>query len=392
MSETIRLIKTTEELINCTSRLQSCDEVAIDLEFDKNFYRFGFNLCLVQIFDGSDCFLIDPLSRNLNIQELFSVLEDPSTQKVCFSFDEDLRLLHSLGCFPKNLYDLDIASRLLNYPAQSLTNLLEGVMGVDTGASSQQSNWYKRPLSDKQKSYAANDVLHLLELKQYLANKAEKNGVKSWINEENKALDFLDYSDVDNNGIIKEKDKRNLNEVEWHIYKKLVYWRHEMARKFNKPDFQIAGKKILMNLAKEPDTVSDWQDTKGIFRKAKTENCEKELKDVLDKAVKETKDQNLSQKVPANKPLSKEEYHRVAAERKKINRMKKELFQPVKARIEKEHGEEMASFILSNRIIAEIVTGTNGQLKNYKRDLILKYANELELDNSTVGEFISLIK
>jgi len=390
MSEPIHLIKTTEDLKTCITQLGSCNELAIDLEFDKNFYRFGFNLCLVQIFDGNDCYLIDPLSRKVDIEQLFSLLEDTSIQKVCFSFDEDLRLLHSLGCFPKNLYDLDTASRLLNYPALSLSNLLEEVLGVDTGSSSQQSNWYKRPLTEKQKQYAANDVLHLLDLKKVLTKQAGSNGVKKWIAEENREYDLLDYSQVSNNHILKEKDKKGLNEVEWYIYKKLVYWRHDLARKFNKPDFQIAGKNVLMNIAKNPASVSDWQETKGIFKKAKTENYEKELKKLLDDAQGEAKQQGFSQYEPANKPLSDEEYRKMMAEKRKISQIKKEFFQPIKKRIEESHGSEMASFILSNRIIAEIITGTNGQLKNYKKELILGFADELQLDEAVISEFREL--
>jgi ribonuclease D len=390
MSAPVQLIKTTKQLQSCISRLYLCDEFAIDLEFDKNFYRFGFNMCLVQIFDGANCYLIDPLSRGLIIDKLFPVLEDERIQKVCFSFDEDLRLLHSLGCFPKNLYDLDIASRLLNYPAQSLENLLHQVLGVDTGTSSQQSNWYKRPLSEKQKRYAANDVLHLLGLKQVLANEAGKKGVSRWIREENGALDVLDYSNVNSNGIIKEKDKRGLNEVEWHLFKKMLNWRHKLARKFNKPDFQIAGKKLLLNLAKNPDSASNWQQIKGIFRKAKTEIYERELTTLLDEAMKEAEQHSLSFDAPAMKPLSDVEYRAMRLEKKKINRMKKSFFQPVKKRIEDEYGEEMASFILSNRIIEEMVTGNNSQLKNYKKELILKYAGELGLDQEVVEEFVEL--
>jgi ribonuclease D len=161
----IKLVINSAELKNCIDRLSSKAEIAFDLEFDKNYYRFGFNLCLIQIFDGETCYLIDPLSKKLNIIELFQVLENRFITKVCFSVDEDLRLLHSIGCFPANLYDTDIASRLLNYPAMSLTNLLMEILDVDPGESLQRSNWYNRPLTNKQINYAANDVLHLPELK-----------------------------------------------------------------------------------------------------------------------------------------------------------------------------------------------------------------------------------
>ncbi len=382
MKHSVELIQDSVELHNCIINLNSKKEIAFDLEFDKNYYRFGFNLCLVQIFDGKTCYLIDPLSRKLNISKLFQILENPEIIKICFSVDEDLRLLHSLGCFPKNLYDIEIASRLLNYPAMSLTNLLIEVLGIDPGESSQLSNWFRRPLTTKQVSYAASDVLHLPLLKKNLAEKAGGSEVEGWIKEENRKLDHLDYSNAANNHIIKEKEKREFNEVEWHIYKKLIRWRHELARKYNKPDFQLIDKKSLTNITKKSTNGINWMEMPGVFKKIKTEYYAVELNQLLKDSRAEASEKGLSENEPAQKPLSQEEYNQILDERRKISELRKSFFDPVKASISNKYGAETANFMMSNRAISDMITGKYGPVENYKKELINHTAGELGLDLS----------
>jgi len=388
MSEPVLFVQSEQEFQKSLKDIRSCDEFAIDLEFDKNFYRYGFNLCLVQIFTGDTCYLIDPLSKTIQIKQLFSILEDDNIQKVCFSFDEDLRLLHSMGCLPKNLYDLSIVTRLLNYPSISLNNLLEEVLGIENGSSSQQSNWYRRPLSEKQKAYAANDVLYLLKLKQVLQQQAGKNGISKWIEQENRLLDDLDYRGIEHNEIIREKDMNGFSEYEWHIFKKLIFWREEKGKQFNKPPFQIIHKDVLEEITKDSRTLMDWQNTKNVFRKMKTEKVKNELLQLLKEANEEAKQKNLSQTEPARKQPTSEEQQQMRAQKKEINEVKRAFFVPLKTWIEENHGAEVASYLLSNRVIEEIITGTNGQLPDYKKELILKSANELNLNTEVLAPYL----
>jgi TRAP-type mannitol/chloroaromatic compound transport system substrate-binding protein len=89
---------------------------------------------------------------------------------------------------------------------------------------------------------------------------------------------------------------------------------------------------------------------------------------------------NLSKTDPADKPLSREEYKVLQKEKTKINHFKNKFFQPVKNRIVDIYGEEAASFMLSNRIMNEIITGKRESIAGYKLNLIEKYADELGLD------------
>src|SRR5690554_5661514 len=109
----IQLIETTSQLEDCVQSIAKASQLAIDLEFDKNRFRYGFQLCLMQIAAGEECFVIDPLAEGVDVSGLFPVLEDETVENVVFAFGEDIRLLHTLGCFPKGLYDLRSATSLL---------------------------------------------------------------------------------------------------------------------------------------------------------------------------------------------------------------------------------------------------------------------------------------
>lgn len=376
----IQLITTNEDLESCISSLNNRQEIAVDLEFDKNYYRYGFNLCLLQVFDGDSCYLIDPLSENLTVDLIFPVLENREIQKVVFAFGEDLRLLHSMNCLPQNIYDVSIATSLLNYPPASLVNIISDLLDIDTGKSSQMSNWFKRPLTEQQVTYASQDVLHLLKLKERFEKEADQKKISSWIEEENEVFDRLNYTDVDDINLIKDKDKKDLTEYEWHLFKNLMAFREKLAEKNNVPGFKVIHKDSLVKIARNPDNLNGSRIPEKYFASEKKGTSEELLKKVLRKSEEDALNLGLSKSDPAIKPLSKEEYAEMKKERGRVNRIKNSLFKPIKKRITQEYGSEAASFMLSNRIISDIITGERNGLLSYKKDLLHSYAKELNLD------------
>ncbi|MEX0845868.1 MAG: ribonuclease D [Balneolaceae bacterium] len=379
---TIHYIAENDELIKLAASLSKLSEFAIDLEFDRNRYRYGFNICLMQIFDGADCYLVDPLSGNLDIKTIFPPIENPDITKVVFAFGEDLRLLHSMGCFPKNLYDLDAATSLLNFEPASLTNLIMDVLDVEVNSSSQQSNWYKRPLTENQKLYAADDVLYLLDFKKELESRAKEKGLLDWIKQENALFDQLDYSDEDHNNLLKEKDKNNMSFFEWHVYSALMEFFDGVAKKYNKPVYQLVNKKLVSQLAQNPDSVDKWNNTKGVFGKLKNDSFKTELKQVLNQSIEEAQKRELSKSRKASNTMSRQEYQEMRAEQHHINNMKQKLFDPLQNKIAEDFGKHAKSFILPNRLAKEIIGGETELIPDYKVELFRKYADELNLDLS----------
>lgn len=376
----VQIVVHQSELTAIFQNLKKSSRIGIDLEFDKNYYRYGFNLCLMQLYDGSDCYLVDPLSSELNIETIFPVLESEDIEKVAFAFGEDLRLLHSLGCFPKNVYDLDNAISLLNYSPASLTNHLKNILDIDSGKSSQMSNWYHRPLSEQQVQYASEDVMFLFELHNHLQNESRQKKVEHWIDQENRAVLLEDFSETENNGFVKHKNKKEFSEKEWHIYVRLMETREQLAESLNRPSFKVIKKEIMMDIAKNPAKLQDWTNTRGIHRRLRNDKIKEKLAGILQEAEKEAKEKGLSNSESADRPPSPEERTAIREQRNKVNRAKNELFQPIKEHIERDYGKEVSTFLFSNRIISEIVSEEQPNLLEYKETLLKDYADKLDLE------------
>lgn len=375
-------IDNNEHLANCVELLEKQSVIAIDLEFDKNRYRYGFNLCLIQIFAAERCFIIDPLSENIQLAALFRVIENPLIEKIVYSFGEDLRLFHSLGCFPKNTFDVAIAMRLLDYPPTSLASALDQVLEVEISKSAQKSNWFLRPLSEKQIEYAAKDVLYLIDMKKVLIEEAIAKGVLDWVEEENRVIDTLSYADVDNNNYLKEKDKNGLSEHEFHIFKGLLHFREEIAKMKNRPSYQIIDKEYLRELAERPNQIYRFNKIKGIYKLLKNDSFKEDLKKEREKLEQEADNLGLSKTERALKRLSRELYLARKRQRAIREEAKKKIFKPIQKLIAQNYGENVVTYILGNRLMDELAVGNLENLRQYKRGLIEQYAQELGLDVS----------
>lgn len=375
-------ISHNEALDNCIEFLSQEKAFAIDLEFDKNRYRYGFNLCLVQLYANERCFIVDPLSKDLDISRLFPILEDPSIEKIVYSFGEDLRLLHSLGCLPKCIFDIAIAMRLLDYPPTSLANALYTLLEIEISKSAQKSNWFLRPLSDKQIDYAAKDVLYLEDMKKLLVEEAQSKQILPWIEEENAVFDTVYYGDVDNNNFLKEKDKNGLSEHAFHIFKRLLEFREEIAKECNRPSYQIVDKEYLKELSERPKQIYRFEKIKGIYKTLKNDAFKNKLAAKRQEFEKEANNLGLSRTEKALKRLSQEEYQLRRKQRDVREEAKKKYFKPIQALIAADYGENVVTFIMGNRLMDELAVGNLQNLRVYKRHLIEGYAKDLDLDIS----------
>lgn len=375
-------VETKEVLVDCVEVLKKQTAIAIDLEFDKNRYRYGFNLCLIQIYAGERCFIIDPLAEGIDLKDFYTVIEDPSIEKVVYSFGEDLRLFHSLGCFPQNTFDIAIAMRLLDYPPASLAAAASDMLDIEMSKAAQKSNWFLRPLSEKQMDYAAKDVLYLIEMQEILIKMAEEKGVLEWIEEENRVIDGLSYADIDNNNYLKEKDKHGLSEHEFFVFKGLLEYRETIAEKYNRPSYQIIDKEYLRELSERPNQIYRFEKIRGVYKALKNEAFKNELWEKFQSLAREAENAGLSKTEKALKRLSSEVYQLKKKERGIRDEAKRKVFKPIQRLIAENHGENVVTYIMGNRLMDELALGNLGNLRKYKRVLIERYAGELGLDIS----------
>lgn len=370
------VVKNAAELARAVEVLESANQISLDLEFDKNRYRYGFNLCLLQVSTADTCFLIDPLETGVQVEVLFPVLENKEIQKLVFAFGEDLRLLHSLGCFPKGLYDIKTATSLLDYPPASLTNLLHDIANIDVGKSAQNSNWCLRPLTERQLAYAAEDVVYLPQLYRIVEQKASEKGIADWIRQENEHAEGVSYADVPSVQVYRTKDKLGRSEFNWHVMKQLLLFRETLAEEVNRPGYQIIHKDYLTELAENADALRNWEKTRGIHPKVKKAEIKSRLKKVLVDAIAEATNKGYSRQNLAVPRATGEEILASKKEKARVERVKNAVFVPVKKKLKEKYGENAATYMLSNRTTVELISGQKTDLKPYKRNLLIELAEE----------------
>jgi len=375
---TYEYVTTQEQLTGCITRINAVDEISVDLEFDKNRYRHGFNLCLLQIKAGNDIFLIDPLGDNFNIKPVFEPLENPKIQKVVYAFGEDIRLLHTLGCYPKNLFDIVIQTRIMDYPAISLTNLLLEEQKIVCSKSSQKSNWFKRPLSEQQLTYAAEDVEYLIELRNQIQDKCTDE-LTEYIAQENQQYELNDYAETENSNGLKDKDKKDLTEYQWHIYNGLMNFRESAASEVNRPSFFVLDKEYLREVAVDHSQLKKWKQLKTVYRGLHNSEFKARIQEVLKDLISETWELKLSTTDSAVKRLTNEEFAELKTKRQAKDKLIDQVLKPIQQCIIRDFGSNTASFMLSNRIMQDIAYRGLSELPKYRQVIIGKYAAELNV-------------
>lgn len=376
----LQIVNSQVDLDQCIEDLNSCQEIGLDFEFDKNRFRYGFNICLIQVSSLTHVYIIDPLSKIIDYKELFPVFENPEIVKICYAFNEDLRLLHSLGCFPKNIFDINFAVLFLDYPKTSLGTVILETLGIEVGSSAQKSNWFDRPLSDKQISYAAEDVEYLHQLKEKIIIQASEKGVLEWVEEENERMENRSHENTEDRQVFPEKYKIGINEIQYHILEGLLMIREDLAEKANRPSYMIFHHDVLIDLVKTPNLIHEWTQTKRIHNKYKTAN----YRSTLIQKIKELKEEAIqlgkSNDKPAKTPLPREEYLKIKAENIRREELRKTEFMPLQKLIVRDYGEFAAPNILGKKAVYNIISHQGKHLANYQIKMAKKYAAEIGLD------------
>ena len=142
--------------------------LAVDTERASGFKYFN-KAYLIQIAtETSEIFLIDPinLSDLTLLQNLFS-----TKPWILHAATQDLPCLLELGLNPKEIFDTELAARLLSLPKVGLAALLEDLLAITLDKEHSAVNWSVRPLDPDWLNYAALDVEFLHQLMKDLRDK-----------------------------------------------------------------------------------------------------------------------------------------------------------------------------------------------------------------------------
>jgi ribonuclease D len=172
------LVATSTDLVAATAALRAgTGPVAVDAERASGF-RYGQRAFLVQFRrNGAGTVLIDPVACP-DLSGLDAALT--GTEAVLHAASQDLACLADLGYRPRQLFDTEVAGRLLGCPRVGLAAMVESMLGLGLEKSHSAADWSTRPLPVEWLRYAALDVEVLIELRDVLAGRLAEEGKIEW--------------------------------------------------------------------------------------------------------------------------------------------------------------------------------------------------------------------
>jgi ribonuclease D len=266
-------------------------KVALDTEFMGE-GRYRTLLCLVQLAipDGADgskrIEIVDPLAEDLDGAPLLAILEDPAVQVVVHAGRQDIALMRRrFGIEVRNVFDTQVAAGFAGMGAQSsYESLLAEMLGVRLAKSASFTRWDARPLSPEQRSYAREDVVHLLELAAELERRLGELGRLQWAYEECEPLE-RSSDERDPEAIFARLPRvGGLNASSRPIARELVKWRERTAARQDRPVQSVLNDAALMEIAKrKPSSTKELEKIRGLGAGAMRRRAE-ELLDVVQRA------------------------------------------------------------------------------------------------------------
>jgi ribonuclease D len=244
--------------------------IALDTEADSLFHYWP-KVCLIQLSaiagaNGSIIdFLVDPL-RLKQLQPLGEKLH--AIEVVMHAAENDALLLgREFGFHISNIFDTQLAARILGWPRAGLAAILEDKFGVMSDKRQQRTDWSRRPLTSQQITYAALDTHHLLQLRETQIDELKRKG--RW----EEALDgfeqlasiSVDAQPTEARTFWDMKGVRDVPREQHGLLSALWEWREAEAQRRDIPPFKIANDAVLMKLADQvPTSYSTLQRIQGI--------------------------------------------------------------------------------------------------------------------------------
>jgi ribonuclease D len=153
-------------------------QIALDTE-TTGLNHWRDRLCLVQMTDEYGRLALVQILPGQRPERLLAILTDPAKLKILhFARFDVARLKQSFDATIAPIFCTKIASKMARTSTDrhGLKDLVQQLIGVSLDKEKQTSDWGADDLSPEQLQYAANDVLHLIEIKEILTALLQREG------------------------------------------------------------------------------------------------------------------------------------------------------------------------------------------------------------------------
>ena len=262
-------IKETNHLNELCSKLNKSEFLSIDTEFirEKTYWP---KLCLIQVFNGEEKIIIDPLAKDIDLKSFFEILNNKEIVKIFHSGRQDIEIFYNLTKkIPQNIYDTQIAAMVCGFgDSIGYENLVSQLLGKKIDKTSRLTNWSNRPLSKKQINYAISDVTHLFEIYPIIRDKIISNKRENWLKEEIKILISKKTYELNPNDSWKRLKYKNLSKNSIGVLIELSKWREIKAQKKDVPRGNIIRDDAIYELCSaQPKNIEDLNNLRSFNRK-----------------------------------------------------------------------------------------------------------------------------
>ena len=141
--------------------------------------------CLLQLATAERLAVLDPL-EDVDVGPISELVGDPAVQLVMHAPAGDLLLFATrYGVRATNVFDTQLAAGFVGHGiSMAYDRLVERALGVTLTHNETFSDWSRRPLTEAQIAYAADDVRYLFALADALVKRLDEMGRRAWAEDE----------------------------------------------------------------------------------------------------------------------------------------------------------------------------------------------------------------
>lgn len=287
------IIKTQDELAEICAKLAENPYLTIDTEFlrDKTYYS---QLCLVQVAGPNvDAVAIDPIAHKLDLSPFHALMVDEKVIKVFHAARQDLEIFYQMnGIIPAPIFDTQVAAMVCGYGDSIAYNkLVEGITGYALDKNAQFTDWSRRPLTQKQLTYALDDVIYLRDVYESLDKQLKAQKRDKWLKQEMDILTNPATYDIPLDTVWKRIKIRSDKPEVLAVLRDLAIWREETARAKNIPRNRVIKDEALADIAMYmPKAVESLSRIRNVPKDMTSGEKAKILIDIVTKARQSNKD------------------------------------------------------------------------------------------------------
>ncbi len=249
------MVVDTKGLEDLVAEVAAADAYGFDTEFHTE-RTYVPDLALIQIAWADKVALVDPLA--VDPAPLAAVLGGAGIA-VAHAASQDLDvLMAACGTIPTTVFDTQIVAGFLGMSTPSLSRLVDQMLGVSLPKADRLSDWLVRPISERQVSYALNDVAHLLELRDVLTERLRALGRLGWaLSECDQVLGDRTPARVPEEAWWKLGDIRSMSRRSRAVAQEVAAWRERTAAETNRPRRMVLSDLGLLALSQRPPRNAD---------------------------------------------------------------------------------------------------------------------------------------